>query len=176
LGEVEADGAGALPDDELTTEIAVMEAFDAEETATYATDLDATVEEQGVLEVAREATSLPEELREDGHVADEPLDCGNKVDDDDFVHLDDDDLDGDFLAKLGDDREAEEAAAERRALVASFETKRCDESARWFMLTERRAPAARLAAAQQAARQSAHRRNMAAAIEEMAAAERRHQE
>jgi hypothetical protein len=52
LGEVEADGAGALPDDELAVEIAGREAFDAEETAAYAADLDAAIEEQGILEAA----------------------------------------------------------------------------------------------------------------------------
>jgi hypothetical protein len=41
--------------------------------------------------------------------------------------------------------------------MASFETQRRDESARHFVVAERRAPAA-----QAAARQSAHRRNVAA--------------
>jgi hypothetical protein len=165
-----------FPDNELTMEIASREAFDAEETPAYATDLDAAIEEQGILEAAHVARSLPEELREEGNIINEPPDDGNKVDYDDFVHLNDDDLNGDFLAELGDDREAKEADAEQRALMALFETKRCDESVRWFMVTERRAPAARLAAAEQAARQSAHRCNMAAAREEMVAAEWRRQE
>jgi hypothetical protein len=73
----------------------------------YAVGLDAAIEEQGILEAVCVSTSLPEELREEGHVDDEPPDSGNKVDDDDFVHLDDD-----FLAELEDDREAEEAAAQ----------------------------------------------------------------
>jgi hypothetical protein len=97
-----------FPDDEL----AARKAFDAEETAAYAANLDAVIEEQGILEVVCLATSLwkelYEELREEGHVADKPPDGGNEVNDNDFVHLDNDDLDGDFLAELGDDHEAKE--------------------------------------------------------------------
>jgi hypothetical protein len=78
-------------DDELAAEIAAREAFDAVETVALA-----AVEEQD-------------------HVADEPPDGGNEVNNDD--------LDGDFLAELGNDHEAEEAGAERRALMASFDTK-----------------------------------------------------
>jgi hypothetical protein len=84
--------------DELATEIAAREAFDAEETTTYAADLDPTVEEPDVLETARVATSLREELRDEmreeghGHDADEPSDGDNKVDNNEFIHLDDDDL------------------------------------------------------------------------------------
>jgi hypothetical protein len=54
-----------FPDDELATEIAVREAFGAEESATYADDLDAQVEEQGVLKVVRIATHFQEELLEE---------------------------------------------------------------------------------------------------------------
>jgi hypothetical protein len=115
LGEVEAAGVGAFPDDELPAEIGRRESFNAEEMCAYAVDLDAIVEEQGILEVVCTATSLWEELREElqeeGHNADEPPDGGNKVIDDDYIHLDDD-LDEDDLADLPDDVEAEEAAAE----------------------------------------------------------------
>jgi hypothetical protein len=87
--------------DELVMEIAAREAFDTKETATYAADLDAAIEEQGILEAAHVAMSLRkelrEELREEGHVAEDPPDGDNKGDDDDFFHLDD--LDGDFHAK-----------------------------------------------------------------------------
>jgi hypothetical protein len=41
------------PDDDLAVEVAVRALFDAEETAVYAADLDAQVEEQGVLYMAR---------------------------------------------------------------------------------------------------------------------------
>jgi hypothetical protein len=84
--------------DELATEITAREAFDAEEMATYAANLDPTVEEPDVLEMAHAATNLREELREEireeghGHDADEPSDSDNEVDGDDFIHLDDDDL------------------------------------------------------------------------------------
>jgi hypothetical protein len=79
------------------------------------------------------------------------------------VHLDnadlDDDLDADDLAylELPTDEEAAESAAEQRALMASFETQRHNESARRLMAAERRA------AAHQSARQSAFIRNLAAA-------------
>jgi hypothetical protein len=45
-----------FPNDELAAKIAAREAFDAEETEAYAADLDAQVEEQDVLEVARHAS------------------------------------------------------------------------------------------------------------------------
>jgi hypothetical protein len=50
--------------DSLAAEIAAREAFDAEESATYAADLDTQVEEPSVLEAARAATRLREELHE----------------------------------------------------------------------------------------------------------------
>jgi hypothetical protein len=104
-----------FPDDELAAEIAAREAFDAEEMAAYAANLDAAVEEQDVLEEAHAAMS---------HGADEPPD------------------DDDFLAQLSDDAKATEAAAEQRALMTSFETKSRDESAQRFMVVERRVAAA----------------------------------
>jgi hypothetical protein len=131
-------------DDELAAKIAAREAFDAEEAVTYAADLDTQVEEQGVLEAARATTRLREELcqelREKGSSA-----CGSK-DDDEYLHLDDDDMDADFLAELSTDPEATEAAAERRALMASFEMQHRDQSARQLMVAERRVAADRLAA------------------------------
>jgi hypothetical protein len=76
------------------------------------------------------------------------------------VHLDDadldDDLDTDDLAYLDlpTDKESVESAIEQRALIASFEMQRRDESARCLMAAERRAAADDLAAAHQSARQS----------------------
>jgi hypothetical protein len=67
-------------------------------------------------------------------LADDPLD---EVDDDD----------GDFT-NLPNDGDAEEAAAEQRALFASFETKHRDEAARQFMVAGRRASTDRVAAEQ----------------------------
>jgi hypothetical protein len=64
-------------------------------------------------------------LREEG-----PGVGGNKVDDDEYFHLDNDDLDADDLADLPDYAEAEQAAAEQRVLMVSFETQRRNESAR----------------------------------------------
>jgi hypothetical protein len=148
-----------FPDNELATEIAAREAIVAEEAAAYAADLYAHVEEQGVLETTHTTTrlreELPRELRAEGSGT------GGKADDDDYVHLDNDDLDANFLADLPT---IAEAAAERRALMASFETQHCDQSARQLMVAERRASMDRLAAAQQRARHSAHHCNMAAAM------------
>jgi hypothetical protein len=48
---------------------------------------------------------------------------------------------------LPDDGEAEEAAAEQRALLMLFKTKCYDEAAHQFMVAERRAAADRVAAA-----------------------------
>jgi hypothetical protein len=50
-----------------------------------------------------------------------------------------------FLAQLPTDAEAEEAAAEQRAILASFEMQRRDQSVQELMATERRVAAARLA-------------------------------
>jgi hypothetical protein len=55
------------------------------------------------------------------------------------------------------DAEAEEAAAEQRAILASFETWRRNETAQRFMVAERRAATARLADAHATARAYAHR-------------------
>jgi hypothetical protein len=87
------------------------------------------------------------------------------------VHLDDADLDDDLNAddlaylKLPTDEEATESAAEQRALMASFEMQRRDESAWRLMAAERRAAADDLTAANQSARQSAYLWNLAAADE-----------
>jgi hypothetical protein len=71
--------------------------------------------------------------------------------------------DKEFNAGQPTDEEAEEAAAEQRAILASFETRHRDESAWQFMLAERRAvAAARLADTQAVARAEAHRRNLEA--------------
>jgi hypothetical protein len=56
-------------------------------------------------------------------------------------------IDDDNFADLPDDVEAEEAAAEQRALLAAFETKGRVKTARQFILAERRAAAARVAVA-----------------------------
>jgi hypothetical protein len=68
---------------------------------------------------------------------------------------DDDDLDADFVVELPTDPEAAEAADEQRALMASFEMQRRDQSTRQLMAVERRAATDRLTAAQQWARHSA---------------------
>jgi hypothetical protein len=81
--------------------------------------------------------------------------------------------DEEFLAELPTDAEAEEAAAEQRAIVASFETQRRDRAAQELMAAERRAAAARLAEDHTAARADAHRRNIEAARAAMAEDERR---
>jgi hypothetical protein len=127
-----------FPDDEIAVEIAVRETFNVEEAARAVTRL-------------RE--ELCEDLREEGHVADDPPDNSNKVDDEDYVNLDNDDL-----VDLPDDAEAEEAVAKQRALMALVKMKCHDESARRFMVADRRV--ARLAMEQEAVGQSAHRRNM----------------
>jgi hypothetical protein len=108
-----------FPDDELTAEITAREAFDAEETAAYAADLDAQVKEEGVLEAARAATRLREELHEELRAEG----SGGNNNDGEYVHLDDDDLDADRLTELDlpTDEEIGEAAAEQRALMALFE-------------------------------------------------------
>jgi hypothetical protein len=86
--------------DPLAAKIAVREAFDAEESVAYAADLDAQVEEQGILEAARAAKRLLEELREE--LRGKGSGSGNE--DDDYLHLDDDELDADYLAELSDQR------------------------------------------------------------------------
>jgi hypothetical protein len=139
-------------DDELAAEIAMREAFDAEEAVAYATDLDMQVEQQGVLEAAHATTRLREELCQE--LWEKGTSAGGSEDDDEYLHLDDDDLDADFLVELPTDPEAAEAAAERRALMASFEMQHRDQSARQLMVAERRVAADRLAAVQQRARHS----------------------
>jgi hypothetical protein len=80
--------------------------------------------------------------------------------------------DEEFLAELPTNAEAEEAAAEQRAIVASFETQRRDRAVQELMAAERRAAAARLAEDHTAARADAHRHNIEAARAAMAEAER----
>jgi hypothetical protein len=69
--------------------------------------------------------------------------------------------------------EVEEAAAEQRAIVASFEMQRRDQAAQELMAAARRAAAARLAEVHTTARADTHRRNIEAARAAMAEAERR---
>jgi vacuolar-type H+-ATPase subunit B/Vma2 len=82
-----------------------------------------------------------------------------------YVHLDDD------LAylELPTNKEAVESAAEQRALMVSFETRRRHQSVRRLMAAERRAAADEMAALHRSAHQSAHRRNLAAVDEAKAA-------
>jgi hypothetical protein len=82
-----------------------------------------------------------------------------------YVHLDDADLDADDLTylELPTDEEATESDAEQRALMASFETQHRDEAARCLMAVERRVAADDLAAAHQSTRQSAYLCNLAVA-------------
>jgi hypothetical protein len=61
-----------------------------------------------------------------------------------------------FFIDLPMDAEAEEAVAEQRAILTSFETWRRNETAQQFMAAERRAAAARLADAHSTARADAH--------------------
>jgi hypothetical protein len=79
---------------------------------------------------------LPRELWEEGSS------IGGNADNDDYVHLDNDDLDANFLADLPT---IAEATAEQRALMASFEMQCCDQSAWQLMVAERRASMDRLA-------------------------------
>jgi hypothetical protein len=80
--------------------------------------------------------------------------------------------DEEFLAELPTDTEPEEAAAEQRAIVVSFETQGRDRAVQELMAAERRAIVARLAEDHTAARADAHRRNIEAARAAMAEAER----
>jgi hypothetical protein len=122
LGEVEEVARQRFPDDDQAAEIAAREPYDAEETATYAADLDVQVEEQRILDTMRAATRLRDELRDELRVED--LGTGGNGNDDEYVHLDDDDLNTDDLTylELPTDEEAVKAAVEQRALVASFKT------------------------------------------------------
>jgi hypothetical protein len=127
------------------------------EAAAYSADLYAHVEEQGILETTHATTrlreELPRELREEGSS------IGGNADDDNYIHLDNDDLDANFLADLPT---ITEATAEQRALMASFEMHCCDQSAQQLMVAERRASMDRLAVVQQRMCHSAHHCNMAA--------------
>jgi hypothetical protein len=96
-----------FPDDELTAEITAREAFDAEETAAYAADLDAQVEEQGVLDTTRATTRLWEELRDELRAEGSGVAVNDN--DEEYIHLGDDDL---AYLKLPTNEEAAEAAAE----------------------------------------------------------------
>jgi hypothetical protein len=155
------------PDDDLVGEAAARVLFYAEEAASYAADLDAQAEEQGVLDMARAATRLRGELREELRAEGSGADGTEE----EYVHLDDD-LDADDLAylELPTDEEAAESFAEQRALMASFEAQRRDKDARCLMAAERRAAADDLAVAHQSARQSAYLHNLAAVDEVRASA------
>jgi hypothetical protein len=123
--------------------------FYAEEAASYAANLDAQAEEQGVLDMVRAATRLRGELREELQAEG----SGPDGTEEEYMHLDDNDLDADDLAylELPTDEEAVESTAEQRALMASIETQRRDKVAQRLMATERRAAADDLAAAHQSA-------------------------
>jgi hypothetical protein len=71
------------------------------------------------------------------------------------------------------DMESDEAVAEKRMILASFETRHRDQSVQEFMAAERRVAAARLAEEHAAARADAHRHNIEVARAAMAAAEQR---
>jgi hypothetical protein len=95
------------PDDDLAAEICTRELFDAEETAPYAVDLDAQVEEQGVLDTTRATTRLWEELRDELRAEGSGVALNDN--DEEYIHLGDDDL---AYLKLPTNEEAPEAAAE----------------------------------------------------------------
>jgi hypothetical protein len=104
------------PDDDLAAKVAARALFDAEETAAYAADLDAQAEVQGFLDMARAATRLRGELREELRAKG----SGAGGTEDEYLHLDDADLDDDLAyLELPTDEEAVESAAEQRALMAS---------------------------------------------------------
>jgi hypothetical protein len=127
------------PDDGMTAEAAARALFDAEEAASYAADLDTRAEEQGIVDTARAAKRLRGELREELRA--KGSSAGGT--EEEYVHLDNDDLDADNLVYL------------------ELPT---DEAARRLMAAERRA------VAHQSARQSAYLRNLAAADEVRAVA------
>jgi hypothetical protein len=159
----------------MAAEAAARALFDAEEAASYAAHLDARAEEQGVLDTARAATCLRGELREELHAEG----SGASGTEDEYVHLDNDNLDTEDLSylELPTDEEAAKSAAEQKALMSSSEMQRRDEAARRLMAAERRAGADDQAAAHQSACQSAYLRNLATADEVRAvAAERRPRE
>jgi hypothetical protein len=104
------------------------------------------VEEQRVLDTVCATTRLRGELREELWAEG----SGAGGNEEEYVHLDDDDLDVDDLAylELPTDEEAAESSAEQRASMASFETHRRDELGRRLMAAERRVAAADLVASQ----------------------------
>jgi hypothetical protein len=121
-------------------EIVAREDFDVKELAAYTTDPDTQVVEQSFLKVARAVTSLWEKIRDElrNELREEGFDTSGNEDDDDYVHLDDDNLDADDHTDIPTDEQAVEAAAKQRVLMASFETQSRDESARRLMVVERR--------------------------------------
>jgi hypothetical protein len=163
----------------MAAEAVVRALFDKEDAASYGADLDARAEERDVLDTARDTTRLRGELREELRA--EGSGAGGT--EEEYMHLDaadldvdidadvdadlDPDIDADDLAnlELPIDEEAAESATEQRALMASFETHRRDESARRLMAAERRAAADDLAAVHRNSRCSAHIRNLAATDE-----------
>jgi hypothetical protein len=155
------------PDDNMAAEAAARALFDKEEAASYAADLDAQAEEQDLLDMARAATHLRGELREEMRA--EGSDAGGIKEE--YMQLDDvdldDNLDTDDLAylEIPTNEEAAGSAAEQRALMASFETQRHDESARHLMVAGRRAAVGDLVTVHQSARQSAYLRNLVAVDE-----------
>jgi hypothetical protein len=146
------------PNDEHAAQVTARALFDAEEAAAYATDLDAQEEEQAVLGMARASTRLRGELREDLWAEG----SGAGGNEDEYMHLGDDDLDYDLDADdlayldLPTDAEAAESTIEQRALMALFKTQQRDESGRRLMAAKRRAATADLAASHQRARHSTH--------------------
>jgi hypothetical protein len=84
------------PDDDLAAEGATRVLFDAEETAAYATDLDTQAEEQDVFDMACAAMRLRGELR--GELWTKGSSTGGT--EEEYMHLDDTDLDADDLAYL----------------------------------------------------------------------------
>jgi hypothetical protein len=158
------------PDNDMAAEAAARALFDAEEVASYATDLDTQAEEHDVLDTARAAMRLRGELREELRA--EGSGAGGT--EEEYVHLDDADLDDNVDAddlvylELPTDEEVVESAAEQRALMASFETQRLDELARCLMAAERRAAADDLAAVHRSSRCLAYIQNLAA-MEELRA-------
>jgi hypothetical protein len=157
LGEAEGGGAAALPRRRHDGRGCARALFDKEEAASYVADLDTQAKEQDVLDMARAPTRLGGELREELWA--EGSGAGGT--EEEYVHLDDADLDADINTDMADDLaylelttddEVVESAAEQSALIASFETQRHDESARYLMAAERRAAADDLAAAHRSSR------------------------
>jgi hypothetical protein len=92
------------PDDDMAAEATARALFEAEETASYAADLDVRAEEQDVLDTSRAATRLRGELREE--LSAEGSGIGGT--EEEYVHLDDDLV----YLELPTDKEAVESAAE----------------------------------------------------------------